>query len=262
MIVDSHCHLDFDDFNADRDAVMARARQAGIGVLLTIGIRVRQFERVLAIAERYPHVYCSVGTLPHFSDEERDVTAAELVNLARHPKVVGIGEAGLDRFYGNASWDAQIEVFQAHIEASRQTQLPLIIHSVREDEAMADMLIRETKKGTFPIVMHCFSGGPALAETALSLGAYVSFSGLLTYPENAALRDIAATIPDDKLLVETDAPSQVPVPLLEERNEPAFILKTIDVLAIARNTRPEIVMRQTASNFFSAFAKVSQRLIM
>lgn len=258
MIADSHCHLDFDDFAADREAVMARARAAGISVFLTIGIRVREFSRVLAVAERYPDVYCSVGTLPHFADEERDVTAAELVTHARHPKVIGIGEAGLDRFYGNASWDAQIDVLRTHIDAARETQLPLIIHSVREDEAMAEMLTSETRKGSFPIVMHCYSSGAALAETCLSLGAYFSFSGLLTYEENGHLRDIAAGLPADRILVETDAPSLAPVPHRDERNEPSYIRQTIDVLAAARKASVDTVIAQTHDNFYKAFAKIER----
>ncbi|MEK1898039.1 MAG: TatD family hydrolase [Rhizobium sp.] len=256
MIVDSHCHLDFAEFAADREVVMARAREAGIGVFLTIGIRVRQFDRVLAMAERYPDVYCSVGTLPHYADEERDVTTAELIAHSRHPKVVGIGEAGLDRFYGSASWDAQLDVLQAHIAAARETQLPLIIHSVREDEAMAEMLVRESRKGSFPIVMHCYSGGAELAEKCLALGAYFSFSGLLTFEENDALRAIAAGLPEDRILVETDAPSLAPVPHRDERNEPAFIRHTIDMLALIRRTSVENVMDLTQGNFFKAFAKI------
>ncbi|MDR6665253.1 TatD family hydrolase [Rhizobium sp. 1399] len=256
MIVDSHCHLDFAEFAADREVVMARAREAGIGVFLTIGIRVRQFDRVLAMAERYPDVYCSVGTLPHYADEERDVTTAELITHSRHPKVVGIGEAGLDRFYGSASWDAQLDVLQAHIAAARETQLPLIIHSVREDEAMAEMLVRESRKGSFPIVMHCYSGGAELAEKCLALGAYFSFSGLLTFEENDALRAIAAGLPEDRILVETDAPSLAPVPHRDERNEPAFIRHTIDMLALIRRTSVENVMDLTQGNFFKAFAKI------
>ncbi|NKL37936.1 YchF/TatD family DNA exonuclease [Rhizobium leguminosarum bv. viciae] len=258
MIADSHCHLDFDDFAADREAVMARARAAGISVFLTIGIRVREFSRVLAVAERYPDVYCSVGTLPHFADDERDVTTAELVAYARHPKVVGIGEAGLDRFYGNASWDAQIDVLRKHIDAARETQLPLIIHSVREDEAMAEMLTSETRKGSFPIVMHCYSSGAALAESCLSLGAYFSFSGLLTYEENDHLRAIAAGLPADRILVETDAPSLAPLPHRDVRNEPSFIRHTIDVLAAARKASVAEIVGQTHDNFLNAFDKIKR----
>lgn len=256
MIVDSHCHLDFDAFNEDREKVMARAAEAGIEAFLTISIRVREIARIIATAERYGNVYCSVGTLPHFADDERDVTTAELVDIARHPKVIAIGEAGLDTFYGNASWDAQIEVLTKHTAAARETQLPLIIHSVKQDEAMAEILTSEARRGTFPVVMHCFSGGPKLAETCLSLGHYISFSGLLSFPENEALREVARTIPDDRLLVETDAPSLAPVPHLDERNEPAYIRHTIDLLADLRNTTPEQIAALTRENFYRQFTKV------
>jgi TatD DNase family protein len=181
MLIDSHCHLDFDEFAEDREAVMARAAAAGVDAFVTISIRVKEFGRVLAVAERYPNVFCSVGTLPHFADDERDVTTADLVRHARHRKVVAIGEAGLDTFFGNASWDAQMGVFVNHIAAARETQLPLVIHSVRQDEAMATVLTEENRKGAFPVLMHCFSGGRALVETNLSLGHYISFSGLLTF---------------------------------------------------------------------------------
>lgn len=256
MLIDSHCDLDFDEFASDREAVLARAAAAGVEAFVTIGIKVRDFARVLAVAERYANVYCTVGTLPHFADEERDVTAAELVALARHPKVVGIGEAGLDTFFGNASWDAQVDVFRAHIEAARETQLPLIIHCVRQDEAMAEMLTAETRKGSFPILMHAFSGGPGLAEAVLRLGAYISFGGLLTFEENGYLRDIAPTIPADRLFVETDAPSLAPVPHRDERNEPAYIVHTVELLARLRNKTPEAIGKQTTENFYRLFTKV------
>jgi TatD DNase family protein len=258
MLVDSHCHLDFDEFEGDREQMMARAAAAGIEAFVTIGIRVRQFARVLATAERYPNVFCTVGTLPHFADEERDVTSAELVELARHPKVVGIGEAGLDTFFGNASWDAQIDVFRAHIDAARQLQLPLVIHSVRQDEAMGRMLTEESRKGAFPILMHGFSGGPGLAETVLGLGAYISLSGLLSFEENVGLREIAAGLPADRILVETDAPSLAPAPHLDERNEPAYILHTVQLLADLRETSVEAISRQTSENFYRLFTKVSR----
>lgn len=255
MLIDSHCHLDFDEFNPDRDAILARAAAAGVDAFLTIGIRVRQFARVLAVAEQYDNVYCTIGTLPHFADEERDVTTAELVAQAEHPKVIGIGEAGLDTFYGNASWDAQIDVFRAHIDAARQTQLPLVIHSVRQDEAMAQILTEESRKGVFPILMHAFSGGPRLAETALGLGAYLSFGGLLTFPENETSRQIAAAAPADRLLVETDAPSLAPVPHQDERNEPAHIVHTAQLLADLRHTDLASIGQQTTENFYRLFTK-------
>ena len=159
MLVDSHCHLDFDEFATDLDRVMQRAAEAGIETLLTISIRVREFARIQAVVDRYSNVYGSVGTHPHYADEEREVTTRQLVRLAGHPKVVAIGETGLDTWLGNASWEAQLECFHSHIGASRETGLPLVIHSVRQDEAMGSILKEESAKGAFPVVMHCFSGG-------------------------------------------------------------------------------------------------------
>jgi TatD DNase family protein len=256
LLVDSHCHLDFDEFATDRDAVMARARAAGIGGFVTISIRVREFHRIRAVAEQYADVYCSVGTHPHYAHEELDVTVEDLVRLAAHPKVVAIGEAGLDTFLGNSPWEAQMQGLRNHIAAARATQLPLVIHSVRQDEAMASVLREESRKGAFPLVMHCFSGGPELAETNLSLGHYISFSGLLTFEENAHLREIARDLPADRILVETDAPSLAPVPHRDGRNEPAYIHHTIAVLAEARKTSVEEIARQTTENFYRLFRKI------
>ena len=256
MFIDSHLHLDFDEFAGDRDAVLARAAAAGVDAFVTIGIKVRDFDRVRAVAERYPNVYATVGTLPHFADEERDVTRAELVSLAQHPKVVGIGEAGLDTFFGNASWEAQLDVLRAHIGAARETQLPLVIHCVQQDEAMAQLLTEESRKGSFPILMHAFSGGAALAETALSFGGYISFGGLLTYEENAHSREIAPTVPADRLLLETDSPSLAPAPHRDERNEPAYLLETAKLLARLRGTDIAALGRQTSENFYRLFRKV------
>ncbi len=255
MLVDSHCHLDFDDFAGDLDDVMRRATRAGIRRFLTIGIRVRDFARVRAVAEAREDVWCSVGTHPHYADEEPDVTAAELVALARHPKVAAIGECGLDRHLGHASWAAQLQSFGAHIDAARQTQLPLVIHSVREDAAMADILRRESERGAFPVVMHCFSGGTELADTALSLGHALSFSGLLSYPEHAALRELARTVPDDRLLVETDAPSLPPAGSAGQRNEPANLRHVVQLLAELRHVDPEQIARQTSENFHRIFTR-------
>ena len=256
MLIDSHCHLDFAEFDRDRDAVMDRARRAGIDLFVTISIRVREFDRIRAVIEAHDDVYGSVGTLPHHADEECDVTTEELVEIASHPRVIAIGECGLDTFYGNASWPAQCEVFERHIAASRITRLPLIIHSVRQDEAMAETLRRETEKGAFPIVMHCFSGGRMLAETALALGAYISFSGLLSIPGNEGLREIAKMIPEDRLLVETDAPSLAPVPHLNERNEPAYIRHTVDLLAQLRGVSRTRIAEVTSANFRRLFTKI------
>ncbi len=258
MLVDSHCHLDFDEFADDLDDVMRRASQAGIVGFVTICTRVHGFARVRAVAEARDEVWCTVGTHPHYADEEPDVTAAELVALARHPKVVAIGESGLDRHLGHASWPAQLRSFEAHIDAARQTQLPLVIHSVREDAAMAAILRRESARGPFPVVMHCFSGGAELARTNLSLGHALSFSGLLTYPEHAALRELARAVPADRLLVETDAPSLPPVVLLGQRNEPAQLRHVVRLLAELRGVAAEEIARQTSENFYRIFTRCTR----
>ncbi|TIW20779.1 MAG: TatD family deoxyribonuclease, partial [Mesorhizobium sp.] len=181
MLVDSHCHLDFPDFAEERAAIVARALAAGIGRMVTISTRVRRFQQILEIAETFDEVYCSVGTHPHNAAEELDVTADELVRLSAHPKVVAIGEAGLDYFYDRAPRDAQAQGFRTHIAAARQTGLPLVIHSRDADDDMAAILEDETGKGAFPFILHCFSSGRRLAEVGVALGGYVSFSGILTF---------------------------------------------------------------------------------
>ncbi len=257
MLVDSHCHLDFDEFSRDLDAVLARARAAGIGRFVTISVRVRDARRVLAVAERCPDVFCAIGTHPHFAHEEPDVAVADLAEFAAHPKVVAIGEAGLDTFYGSAPWDAQMRSLRTQIAAARVTGLPLVIHSVRQDEAMEAVLRDEYRAGPFGAVMHCFSGGPSLASTSLELGHYLSFSGLLGYPEHDTLRAQAAVLPAEALLVETDAPSLPPVEV-EGRNEPAHLRHVVARLAALRGETAEAIERQTTANFFRAFPKVAR----
>jgi len=258
MFVDSHLHLDFDEFAHDRSAVMARAAAIGIEIYLTIGIKVRDFGRVRAVAEMHDNVYCTVGTLPHFSDEEKDVTTEEIVALTRHPKVVGIGEAGLDRVYGTADWTNQIAVFAAHLAAAQETQLPLVIHSVREDETMAAMLQEATAVRPFPFVVHAFSGGPLLMETALELGGYFGFGGLLTYEGNDHIRQAASSLPRDRILLETDSPSMSPAPYETDRNEPANLSKIAELLAKLRGDKVADVAAYTTDNFYRLFAKVAR----
>ena len=206
MLVDSHCHLDFPKFDDDRHDVLARARTAGIGVMVTISTRVKQFDQVLAIAQAYDDVYCSIGTHPHYADQEKDVTAKHLVKIAQHPKVVGIGEAGLDYHYDNAPRADQAHSFRLHIEAARETGLPLIIHARDADEDMARILREEYAKGPFKLVLHCFTAEKNLAECGIELGGYVSFSGVLTFKNSDDLRAIAKSLPAERILVETDAP--------------------------------------------------------
>ncbi|MEP9377683.1 TatD family hydrolase [Aquabacter sp. CN5-332] len=255
MLVDSHCHLDFPDFSSELDAVVDRARQAGVSHLVTISTRVRRFDEIKAIAERFDNVFCSVGTHPHQAAEEPDVTAADLVALSAHPKVVAIGEVGLDYHYDNSPRDAQEHGFRTHIAASRQTGLPLIIHAREADDDVAAILEEECAKGAFPFVLHCFTGGADLANRAVALGGYVSFSGVITFKNSASLREIAASLPKDRILVETDAPFLAPVPHRGKRNEPSFVRETAKVLAGARGVSLDDIAAQTSDNFFTLFSK-------
>lgn len=255
MLVDSHCHLDFPDFASELDAVVDRAREAGVSHLVTISTRVRRFHEIKAIAERFENVFCTVGTHPHQAAEEPDVTASELVALAAHPKVVGIGEAGLDYHYDNSPREAQAHGFRTHIAAARETGLPLVIHAREADDDVAAILEEESAKGAFPFLLHCFTAGADLASRAVALGGYVSFSGVITFKNSAALREIAAGLPHDRILVETDAPFLAPIPHRGKRNEPAFVRETAKMLAQARGVGLDDIARQTSDNFFTLFSK-------
>jgi len=256
MLIDSHCHLDFPDFGAELDGVMARAQAAGIARLVTISTRVHRHGDVLAIAERFPDVYCSVGTHPHYAQEELDVTAEDLIARARNPKVVALGEAGLDYHYDRSPRAAQERGFRTHIAAARSSALPLVIHSREADADMARILEEESGKGTFPAVLHCFTGSRELAQRAVALGVYVSFTGILTFKNSGALRAIAAELPAERILVETDAPYLAPNPYRGKRNEPAYVVETAKVLAQTRGVAPEMIAQQTTDNFHRLFAKV------
>lgn len=260
MLVDSHCHLDFPDFASELDAVVGRARAAGIGRMVTISTRVKQQDTLRGIAERFDDVFCSVGTHPHHADEELDVSADDLVGFTRHPKVVAIGEAGLDYHYDNSPREAQERGFRTHIVAARATGLPLVIHAREADDDVARILEEETEKGAFPAVLHCFTGGRDLAMRAVALGHYVSFTGILTFKNSQAIRDIAAELPADRILVETDAPYLAPNPHRGKRNEPSFVTETARILAGVRGVSTDEIARQTTDNFFRLFAKVPREL--
>ena len=260
MLVDSHCHLDFSDFSAELDAVVERARAAGLGRIVTISTRVKKHAQVLAIAEKFPEVFCSVGTHPHNAHEELDIDAKTLMEIARHPKVVAIGEAGLDYHYDKSPRDAQMKGFRQHIAAARETGLPLVIHSRECDADMTRILRDETGKGAFPAVLHCFTGGRDLAFAAIELGHYVSFTGILTFKNSQDLRDIAAGLPADRVLVETDAPYLAPLPFRGKRNEPSYVVETAKVLAATRGVSEDEIARQTTENFFRLFSKVPRQL--
>ena len=256
MLIDSHCHLDFPDFADELDAVVGRARAAGIARLVTISTRVARQAQVLAIAERFADVFASVGTHPHYAQEEVDVTVAQLVALTRHPKIVALGEAGLDYHYDRSPRAAQEQGFRTHIAAARETGLPLVIHSRDADADTARILEEETGQGAFPAVLHCFTGGRDLARRAIGLGLFISFTGILTFKNSTELRAIAAELPADRILVETDAPYLAPGKFRGKRNEPAYVVETAKVLAEARGVSFDAIAQQTSENFFRLFSKV------
>ncbi len=260
MLIDSHCHLDFPDFADELDAVVARAKAAGIARMVTISTRVRRHAELLAITGRFPQVFCSVGTHPHNAHEELDIGADDLIAYSKHPKVVAIGEAGLDYHYDNSPRAAQEKGFRAHIAAARATKLPLVIHSREADADMARILEEETAKGAFPAVLHCFTGSRDLAMRGIALGLYVSFTGILTFKNSADLRAIAAELPADRILVETDAPYLAPLPFRGKRNEPSYVVNTAKVLADVRGVSMDEIALQTTENFYRLFNKVPREL--
>jgi TatD DNase family protein len=256
MLIDSHCHLDFPDFADDLDGIVARATAAGIGRILTISTRVRRLNALLAITERYPQVFCSVGTHPHQADEEDGISVDELIELSGHPSVVAFGEAGLDYFYQHSSRQAQERGFRTHIAAARATGLPLVIHTREADDDCGRILEDEMAKGRFRAVLHCYTGGRELAMKAIALGLSISFTGILTFKKSQSLRELAAELPADRIMVETDAPYLAPGKHRGKRNEPSYVIEIARVLAEARGVSLEEISRQTTENFFRLFSKV------
>jgi TatD DNase family protein len=253
-LVDSHCHLDFADFAAERDAVIARARAAGVQTMLTICTRLDQFDGVRAIAETYDDIWCSVGAHPHEAADHAPLLADELLALTGHPKVVGIGETGLDFHYDLSPRDIQERVFRIHIAASQASGLPLIIHARDADREIARILEEERPP---PGVLHCFSSGRELAERAIALGFYVSISGIVTFRNADELRAIVRDLPLDRLLVETDAPYLAPVPYRGKSNEPAFVAATAAAVAALKGVDPAEIAAVTQDNFFCLFTKAT-----
>jgi TatD DNase family protein len=252
MLVDSHCHLDFPDFAAELAAIIARARSAGVETMLTISTRLDEFPGVRTIAEAHEEVWCSVGAHPHEAKDHAELAPEELIALAAHPKVVGIGETGLDFHYDLSPRDIQERVFRTHIAAAHATGLPLVVHAREADREVARILEEERPP---PGVMHCFSSGRALAETALAIGFYISISGIVTFRNAEDLRATVRDVPLDRLLVETDAPYLAPVPYRGKRNEPAFVTATAAAVADLKGLEPEALAAATSANFFRLFAK-------
>jgi TatD DNase family protein len=262
MLVDHHCHLDFPQLAADRAGLLARARAAGVGAMVTISTRVAKLDELIAIVEAHPNVFCSVGTHPHYADEEPDITVAELVAKSAHPKVVAIGEAGLDYHYQKSSREGQAAGFRRHIAAARETGLPLEIHARDADADTARILEEEHAKGPFPAILHCYTGGPELARRAVALGLIVSFTGVVTFKRSDELRAIAAEVPLDQMLVETDAPYLAPVPFRGKTNEPAYVVHTARCLAEVKGISAEEFAAATTDNFFRLFKKVSRSVMV
>lgn len=255
MLIDTHCHLDFPDFDAERDELVARAGDIGVKQMITISTLVHRFERIRAIAESYSNVFCSVGTHPNHAHEE-DIEAEELVRLSEYEKCVAIGEVGLDYFYDYATPEQQAKGLRKHIAAARITGLPLVIHARAADDDMAAILRDEHAKGAFPFLLHCFSSGAGLAATGVELGGYVSFSGILTFPKSEDIRAIARDVPRDRLLVETDAPYLAPKKWRGKRNEPSYVTNTAEVLAETIGVSTDEIADITTENAFRCFSKM------
>ena len=258
MLVDSHCHLDMIADHHDLDEVVGRARRAGVQTMVTISTTLSGWDRVKEIAETYDNVWCSVGVHPHEAGAEGQSAPDKLIELAQHPRVVGIGESGLDYHYDNSPRQAQAESFRAHITAARETGLPLIVHAREADEDTAMILREGYEQGPFPCVMHCFSSGMGLAEAALDLGFYISMSGIATFKKAQEIRDVAKMVPADKLLVETDAPYLAPVPRRGKPNEPSYVSYTADSLCETLDLERAALEQRTTDNFFRLFARAER----
>ncbi|MCZ2204266.1 TatD family hydrolase [Bartonella sp. A05] len=258
MLIDTHCHLDFEEFTQDLDGVVQRALAADVGRMITISTHVHKLDKLLEIAETYEQVFCSVGTHPNYAHEEKEknIKAEDLICLSKHPKIVALGEVGLDYYYDYASPQEQKESLLEHITASRETQLPIVIHSRNADTDMEQILREQMKEGSFPFVLHCFSSGIQLARASIALGGYISFSGILTFKNASEIREIAKIIPHKHLLVETDAPFLAPVPYRGKTNEPSFVRHTVAVLAKTIGLSIEETAHITTQNAFRLFSKM------
>lgn len=257
MFVDSHCHLNYKGLIEDQDAVLARARDAGVQTMLNISTREREWDEIVATAEREADVWASIGIHPHEADAHPDVDTTKLVARAAHPRVIGIGETGLDHYYDHSDRDRQRASFRSHIAAARATQLPLIVHTRDAEDDTAEILRDEMGKGAFPGVIHCFTASADFGRIALELGFYISISGIVTFKNAKNLQDIASTIPEDRLLIETDAPFLAPVPHRGKTGEPAFVADTARFLASLRGTSVEALGESTTTNFHRLFAKAA-----
>lgn len=258
MIVDSHCHLNYGNLADDMDGVLERAKEAGVGTMLAINARLKEYEDVLKIAEAHAHIWATVGSHPHDAEDEWGIKAEELIEKAQHKKVVGIGETGLDYFYEHAPRDKQKSNFIAHIEAARETGLPLIVHARDADEDCAEIMESEMKKGAYPAVIHCFTASEEFARRSLDIGCYISLSGIVTFKSTKVLQEAIKIIPMDKMLIETDAPFLAPVPMRGKSNEPSYVKHTAEFLANHFDIGFDELANTTTDNFFRLFTKTER----
>lgn len=258
MIVDSHCHLNYGSMMEDMAGVMARAKNAGVETMLAINARLSEFDEVIAVAEKYDHVFATVGSHPHEAEKEPGVTAEELIEKSRHEKVVGIGESGLDFFYEYAPRALQEANFRAHIAAARATGMPLIVHSRDADDECIAIMRDEMEKGAFSAVIHCFTASRAFAEASLELGFYISLSGIVTFNSAKELQETAKIIPLDRLLIETDAPYLAPVPKRGKPNEPSYVKYTAEFLSKLLDIPYAELAQATSDNFYTLFSKAKR----
>jgi TatD DNase family protein len=256
MLIDSHVNLHAAQFDEDRDAVIARAREAGVRVMVEISDKVSSFEATHALAMAHPDMWCTVGTHPHEAKENPELTAADLVALAARPKVVGIGECGLDFHYDWSPREIQAAVFRVHVAAARETGLPLVVHTRQADSMMGRILEEEHAKGPFKLLLHCYTSGAELAKNAAKLGAWFSVSGIATFKAAEDVRAVIRDMPGDRIIVETDCPYLAPIPMRGRRNEPAFIPYVLDKLAEVRGWSREEAEARTEDAFFDLFDRI------
>ncbi|WP_078719528.1 MULTISPECIES: TatD family hydrolase [unclassified Bartonella] len=255
MLIDTHCHLNFEDFQ-DLNGIIQRALAANVERMITISTHVHKLDRLLEITKTYDQVFCSVGTHPNYVNEEKNVKADDLIHLSRHPKIVAFGESGLDYHYNYSSPQEQKKNFIEHIIASQETQLPLVIHSRSADLDMEQILREKIKEKYFPFILHCYSSGMQLAHAGIELGGHISFSGILTFKNTHEIHAIAKTIPHKRLLIETDAPFLAPVPYRGKTNEPSFLCHIATALAKIINLSTEEIAQITTQNAFRLFSKM------
>ncbi len=258
MIVDSHCHLDYFLKDGDLEDTLKRARDVGIGCMVTIGTKLSTFDTILGIAVANDDIYCTVGVHPHEAEAEGLYSPDVLIEKSQHPKVIGLGESGLDYYYDHAPRDRQAESFRAHIIAARETGLPLVVHTRDADQDTISIMREEYKNGAYPALIHCFTAGPELAKASLDMGFYISLSGIITYKSAEDIRQTISEAPLDRLLIETDSPYLAPVPMRGKKNEPAFVRHTAEALANVKNVSVEEIHSMTSDNFYRLFSKAQR----